>query len=385
MAAGNVAHGQKCSSHPNIARAQNASGRNTVPTPASAKVGRPSGASPCKPRRSALSAVTRTPTLPSMNAALHNAAASLGRIRRTPRRRRAPATHRRTRAATPAARGARWRMPQAPRRRGRTTRRSSGRRELPCAATARRWRAPRAKAPCRGAEAQPDPGSDAGQRARADQHIDAGGESPLGRRRWRRRRWRRRWGGGGGGSAAPAFGLIISAITSAAACISSVQSPAESRRSPVRSPARVVSVSCQLVAETRRTLASTSRRSGGGATGPATRWISAFSASTPGQPSGATQVTAMGRSSGGASTTTAGASAPTGAASTATSIDRAAITGGGSFPRSRCGQNTPCITRVSPPAAGAGATTTRRGPWKKVGTATPASDPTTAPTSTSLA
>src|SRR5262245_20674362 len=78
-------------------------------------------------------------------------------------------------------------------------------------------------------------------------------------------------GGGGGGNDGGdstmklACGLIISAMTSAAARINSAQSEPASLRSPARPPVFVASVSCQPV-PARRIVASAERASGGGGT-----------------------------------------------------------------------------------------------------------------------
>ena len=95
-----------------------------------------------------------------------------------------------------------------------------------------------------------------------------------------------------------ASGLIINARTSAAACISSVQSEPASRRSPARVPVRVTSVSSQPAPAPRRTVTSADSGSAGGGTLPATRRTSLFTASIPGHSSGAFHEIAIGSSSG---------------------------------------------------------------------------------------
>ena len=93
-----------------------------------------------------------------------------------------------------------------------------------------------------------------------------------------------------------ASGLIISARTSAAARISSPQSAPANRRSPVREPARVASVSNQPDPD-RRIVTSADSASAGGGTLPATRRTSLFTSSSAGHSAGAFHEIAIGNSS----------------------------------------------------------------------------------------
>src|SRR5580693_6856776 len=74
------AHGQKFSSQPRLARSDNASGRKSVPTPASAKLGRESGARASTPARSAFRAEILTRTAASKKGPAESAVTEPGSL-----------------------------------------------------------------------------------------------------------------------------------------------------------------------------------------------------------------------------------------------------------------------------------------------------------------
>ena len=202
--------------------------------PGKLEIGRPSGTTTCAASRTALRGESRTRRFASANAAVHQADV-VARIADAVAACRAgePATRRRTRPATGVDRGARARSPRRRRRRGRTIPPAAGSAGLAVlrdgqmlarssadsaaraggeAATRSRARSREARRCRRSRRRRPR----SGVRARAAAGAAAVAAAAAARRRRR------------------ACGLIISARTSAAACISSAQSAPASRRSPAR-------------------------------------------------------------------------------------------------------------------------------------------------------